>query len=175
MFAAHLAAGLAIKSAQPKAPTWALLTGAFLPDFFWIAFAAVELEPATDTVFFDGWSHSLFSILLQATLFALLFYRERGATMAAVWIAVFSHFCLDVPIHPRPIELYPHSLIHAPWDLWKWGSENLMLSESHYWWIQLGLVVVLLGIYVANRRKLAIAPNLVAASCALTLGLHFLF
>src|SRR4051812_26825912 len=39
VFAAHLAAGLVIKAAQPKAPAWAVLTGAFLPDLFWIAFA----------------------------------------------------------------------------------------------------------------------------------------
>jgi len=38
MYAAHFAAGLAIKSRAPQAPTWALLVGAFIPDFVWIAF-----------------------------------------------------------------------------------------------------------------------------------------
>ncbi len=44
MYAAHFAAALAIKSFSPKAPTWALLTGAFLPDLFWIAFGLAGMS-----------------------------------------------------------------------------------------------------------------------------------
>jgi hypothetical protein len=46
MYAAHFAAGLAIKSRAPQAPTWALLIGAFLPDFIWIAFGLARIEPS---------------------------------------------------------------------------------------------------------------------------------
>src|ERR1700678_4029770 len=112
MYAAHFAAGLAIKGRAPKAPTWALLTGAFLPDFFWIGFAAIGLEPATSKVFFDDWSHSLVSVLVEATAFALLFYRRALTVWLQVWLALISHYFLDLPIHPKPIALYPHAAIH---------------------------------------------------------------
>ena len=79
MYAAHLAAGLAIKAAEPKAPAWAVLTAAFLPDLFWIGFAAVGAEPANGTMFFDGWSHSVVSILIQAAVFA--------AVLPQAWLA----------------------------------------------------------------------------------------
>jgi len=59
VYAAHFAAGLAIKSCVPEAPAWALLTGAFLPDFVWIALANRGIEPANPQIFFDDWSHSL--------------------------------------------------------------------------------------------------------------------
>ena len=39
MYAAHFAAGLAIKGKVEKAPLWALLIGAFVPDFIWIVLA----------------------------------------------------------------------------------------------------------------------------------------
>jgi hypothetical protein len=174
MYAAHFAAGLAIKGRAPKAPTWALLTGAFLPDFFWIGFAAIGLEPATSKVFFDDWSHSLVSVLVEATAFALLFYRRGLTVWLPVWLAVISHFLLDLPIHPKPIALYPHAAIHAPWDLWAWATAKGFLGITPYWWIQLAIVFVLLAIYAAGAKKSGISNNLVAATCISVLGLHLL-
>jgi len=100
MFAAHLAAGLAIKAAQPRVSAWVVLTGAFLPDLFWIGFAAIGVEPATDTTFFDGWSHSAVSILVRSLIFALCMYRFGRAGMFAAGVAVLTHLLLDMPIHP---------------------------------------------------------------------------
>jgi len=71
MYAAHFAAGLAIKSSAPKAPTWALLIGAFLPDFAWIALGLAGIEPSQGPAFFDDWSHSLAMVIWWATQFAL--------------------------------------------------------------------------------------------------------
>lgn len=55
MFAAHFAAGLALKSAAPKVRTWVLLTGAFLPDLAWIVLARAGIEPEDAVPYFDGW------------------------------------------------------------------------------------------------------------------------
>jgi hypothetical protein len=52
---ADVRAGLAIKSHAPKAPTWALLAGVFLRDFFWIAFGLAGIEPSQGPTFFDEW------------------------------------------------------------------------------------------------------------------------
>jgi hypothetical protein len=167
MYAAHFAAGLAIKSYAPKAPSWALLVGAFLPDFFWVAFGLAGVEPSQGPGFFDDWSHSLAMVLLWAALFSLPFWRRGLAVIFPVWLAVFSHFLLDLPIHPKNLALYPHSSIHLGWGLWGIGRRN-------YWWVQLGVLVVLTLVYAQGARKLRFASNLILASCILVLGLHIM-
>ncbi len=165
MYAAHFAAALAIKSRVPKAPTWALVTGAFVPDFFWVAFGLAGIEPSQGPAFFDDWSHSLAMVILWATLFALAFWRKGVTVFWAVWVAVFSHFVLDLPIHPKNLALYPHSRLHLGWNLWRIGPRN-------YWYVQALVVVVLTLVYVQGARKLRFASNLIAASVILLLGLH---
>lgn len=174
MFAAHLAVGLAIKSAQPKAPTAAVLTGAFLPDLFWIAFAGGGIEPAGDAVFFDGWSHSAASIVVQAVLFALCFYSRGRAVAVAVGLAVLSHLPLDALIHPQPLELWPHASLLLGHPNWSWAQTPLALNKSRYWWIQLATVLPLLAFYAARAAKHEVPINLVAASCIFVIGLHLI-
>jgi hypothetical protein len=175
MYAAHFAAALAIKGCAPRAPAWALLTGAFIPDGVWIVLAGAGIEPADTTVFFDDWSHSCLSILTEASLFALLFYRRGAAVWFPVWLAVVSHFLLDLPIHPKPLALYPHSTTHFGTDHWQWGLTRSFLGMSQYWWVQCVLVVALLAIYAAGARRQHMPANLTAASCVSIAGLHFLF
>src|ERR1700759_4356759 len=109
MTAAHFAVALAIKSRVPRAPTAALVCGAFLPDFIWIILATAGIEPAAREIFFDDWSHSLLSVIVYATLFALLFWKRGRVVSLAMWLAVCSHYFLDLPVHPKPLALYPHS------------------------------------------------------------------
>lgn len=172
MYAAHFAAGLAIKTRAPKAPVWALLTGAFLPDLLWIGFAANGVEPTDPKVFFDDWSHSLASIIIQATLFAFVFYRRGTAVWLPVWIAVFSHFILDFPIHPRPLALCPYSSLHLGWNLWQWGLSKSAMGVSNYWLIQLVVTLVLLAFYVSGVRRITLPWNLAAATCMTVIALH---
>jgi hypothetical protein len=171
MFAAHFAAGLALKTQTPKTPAWILITAAFLPDFLWIVLAGLGVEPAAPDVFFDGWSHSLLSILVQATAFALLF---RGRERIIIWCAVASHFVLDFLIHPRPLQLFPHSSIDLGWDLWAWGHERTM-GATHYWLAQISITCVLLGIYTARAKSVSVPANLAAASILLIVGLSLIF
>ena len=174
MFAAHFAAGLAIKAARPKAPAWAVLTGALLPDLFWIGFAGAGAEPTSDAAYFDGWSHSVASIAIQALLFALCFRRLGRGVMIAAAIAVLSHLPLDALIHPRPLELWPHSPIGLGRPTWAWGQVGSALGKSRYWWIQLAIVAPLLGFYW-RRVSGRLPSNLAAASCLLVIGLHLAF
>src|SRR5215470_3362453 len=137
MFAAHFAAALAIKGRAPRAPAWALLTGAFVPDLLWIPLAALGIEPTARAVFFDDWSHSLLTTITWATLWAAIFWRRGAAVAVAVWLAVFSHFLLDLPIHPKPLALYPHSAVHL-------GIGLSQVDRATYWWVQLAVVVALI-------------------------------
>src|SRR5215471_8423791 len=168
MFAAHFAAGLALKSHVPKAPTWALLTGVVIPDFLWIVFANRGIEPTDPHVFFDDWSHSLLMVALMATLFSFVFWRYGRTVILAVWLAVFSHFLLDLPIHPKFLALYPHSSLHVGFFL------SGTLGAMKYWWVQLCVVLVLTFVYALGARRVRVPSNLVAATCVTLVALHLL-
>lgn len=175
MYAAHFAVGLAISSRAPRAPIGALLAGCFLPDIVWIVLATSGIEPSSPRVFFDDWSHSLLSIVVEASLFSLLFIRRGVDVWVPIWLAVALHFLLDVLIHPKPLALYPLAAWHAPWDLWIWGSSRTSFLFTHYWWVQFGIIVPLILIYIIGARKQALPANLVAATVLSVLGLHLLF
>lgn len=175
MFAAHFAAGLAIKAAQPKAPTWAVLTGALLPDLLWIGFAGTGIEPPSDATYFDGWSHSAASILVEAALFALCFYSYGRAVVIAVGLAVISHLPLDALIHPKPLELWPHAPFVLGHPSWSWAHASFALNKSRYWWVQLMFVAPLLVFYSRKAAQSKLPLNLIGASCILVLGLQLAF
>ena len=175
MFAAHFAVGLAIKAAQPKAAAWAVLTGAFLPDLFWVGFAGAGIEPSSDAMFFDGWSHSAASIVVEAAIFALCFYRCGQSVVTAACLAVLSHLPLDALIHPQPLELWPHAPLILGHPSWSWAQTSLALTKSRYWWIQLAIVIPLLAFYSRGALENRIPINLIGASCILVVGLHLIF
>ena len=168
MYAAHFATGLALKSYVPKSPTWAVLAGAFLPDLLWIALARVGVEPTAREIFFDDWSHSFFTIVLWATLFALLFWRLGWLVVLAVWVAVFSHFPLDAVIHPKHMALYPHSRIHIGWI----ASGGVFALKN--WSVELAIVVVMSIVYGIGAKRNALPVNLIVATLTLLLGLELL-
>src|SRR5215831_7476557 len=164
MYAAHLGAGLAIKSRVWNVPTWALLVAAFLPDILWIPLATLGIE-SRPTAWHDDWSHSFLMVLIWATLFALFFIRWGRAVAAAVWIAVFSHFLLDLPIHPKDLALYPHSTIHLGMGLWSIG-------RLRYWIVESCLLVVLMAVYVGGALKNGLPLKQAAGTCLLLVALH---
>ena len=175
MYAAHFAAGLAIGSRAPRAPIWALLAGCLLPDVVWIVLATSGIEPSGPATLFEDWSHSLVSIFVEASLFALLFIRRGVSVWVPIWLAVASHFLLDALIHPKPLALYPHAMWHAPWDLWTWGESKTSLLFTHYWWVQFAIIVPLTAVYAIGARKQGLPSNLIAATALSLFGLHLLF
>jgi hypothetical protein len=58
MYVPHYSVALAAGPYARRAPLWALLTGAFLPDLVWIVLARAGVEPADAVHFFDDWSQS---------------------------------------------------------------------------------------------------------------------
>jgi len=172
MYAPHFAAALAINARSPGAPLWALLIGAFIPDLAWIAFAWIGIEPAQASNFFDDWSHSLVSIAILATLFASAFLRRGKPVFVAIWLAVFSHFLLDFPVHPKQLALAPLSGVYLGWDLLAWGSRPGWLRAINDWWLQLAILVVLLLVFAIGSRR--IQPTAVAGSCVLLIGIQLL-
>jgi hypothetical protein len=174
MYAAHFAAALAIKGTSPKAPTWALLAGAFLPDFAWVAFGLAGIEPSQGPAFFDDWSHSLAMVVLWAVLFSALFCRRGWQVMLAVATAVGSHFLLDLPIHPKNLALFPYSQVRLGRNSWAFGQRQFWFGATRYWWIELLALVLLTPVYVIGARRARYPANLILASCTLVLGLHLM-
>ena len=153
MYAGHFAAALALKAAEPKAPTWGILLGVGLLDllfgpFVLIGIEQVSLTPDTPPGFsldFIDWSHSLVMALVWSSLFAVLFLR-RGRRIAGVMgAAAFSHFLLDLPMHPPDMALWPGGGTHLGFGLWQ-------RLPSGWWFVELAFVA-LAGAYYFNRAR----------------------
>ena len=131
MYVGHFAAGLAIKTREPNAPTWALLVAVGLLDILFGPFVLAGIEHATVTpsvspgfsLDYIDWSHSLVMSLMWSALFAVAFVRYGRRVMIAVALAVFSHFLLDLPMHPPDLALWPNSASHVGVGLW-WAFPN---------------------------------------------------
>ena len=59
------------------------------------------------------------SFLSQCWLrcFASAFLRRGKSVFVAIWLAVFSHFLLDFPVHPKRLALAPLTGVYLGWDL----------------------------------------------------------
>jgi hypothetical protein len=107
--------------------------------------ARAGVGPAQPSSFFDDWSHSLLSIVVLASLFAVLFWKQgRRSAVVAVWLSVFSPFLLDFPVHPKRLALYPKSEIRLGWDLLNWGAAQGWLGIINDCWLQFVVVPALL-------------------------------
>jgi hypothetical protein len=139
-------------------PAWIPLTGVFVPDFLWIALSRAGIELTKQAEFFDDWSHSLLMIVVWAMLFAFLFRRHGREVLAVAWFALFSHFLLDMPVHPKFLALYPYSTVH------------IGIVESHgsfvlrNWLFELCVVGIFCGIYARFAWRYGLRRNLMAAT-----------
>ena len=153
MYVAHFAAGLAIKAREPRAPTWALLVGVGLLDILFGPFVLAGIERATVTptvspgfsLDYIDWSHSLVMSLGWSIVFASVFARYGRRVMIAIGFAVFSHFLLDLPMHPPDLALWPAGSVHLGLGLWRrW--------PSGWWFFELAVIVALWAYYWRRSR-----------------------
>jgi hypothetical protein len=165
MYAAHFAAGMAIKVAEPRAPMAALLGLAFLPDLLWLGFSVGGLERVAPALWFDGWSHSVASIILQAAIVAMVWWREGVGVSVTVTCAVLSHLVLDLPIHPARLEWYPHATA---------GIGNF-LGKTNGWWVEAAIVACGASIYLAGSRRAGVDKAGASAAAILVVWLQVAF
>lgn len=83
--------------------------------------------------------------LVWSTLYALAFFKRGRAVALTLGFAVFSHFLLDLPMHPADLALWPGSAMHLGFGLWRTG---------YWWWTELGVVLAGCGYYWARARSL---------------------
>ena len=154
MYAGHFAAALAMKGTAPRVPTWALLLGVGFLDILFGVFVVLGIEHAHMTPgHAPGFSLDLSTgrtrsrcLRVWGVVFALAFVR-RGAVIAAwCWAAVFSHFVLDVFMHPGDLALWPHSAMHVGLGLWtRW--------PIGWWFFELAFVVACGAYYIVRARR----------------------
>jgi hypothetical protein len=156
MFAGHYGVGYGAKEANPRVPLWVLFLGVQLLDVVWSILILANVEKArivpglTDANDFQfthyPYSHSLvgalgWSILAYAAvrLFAPRSWRTNAAGFL-VGAAVFSHWPLDLIVHPADLPLWDdaHKL---GLDLWKSAPATFAVETA----------LVLLGVLLYLR------------------------
>jgi len=173
MYAGHFAAGLAIKARVPQAPTAALLVGVSLLDLLFGPFVLLGIErihatpgqPPGFSLDYIDWSHSLLMSLIWAALFAALFLKHGRVVVLAIAFAVFSHFLLDLLMHPGDLALWPGSAAHLGFGIWLW-------QPSGWWWFELGFIALCCAYYLARARQLRSFGGHGLWACAVVLVLH---
>jgi membrane-bound metal-dependent hydrolase YbcI (DUF457 family) len=173
MYAGHFAAALAIKAKEPRAPTWALLFGVGFLDVQYGIYEILRIHrfPITPgvspgfTLDFLDWSHSLALSLAWAGLFSIPFWRGGREAALDVGFAVFSHFLLDLPMHPPDLALWPHSTVHLGLGLWK-------RLPTGWWWVELAVIALFCAYYVSRARAAKTFGGRALWACAVILALH---
>ena len=162
MYPGHFAIGLAIKAKVPRAPTIGLMIGVGLLDYLYGVFVMFGIEGGTFRHLDCTWSHSLVMSLLYSALFAAAFYRWGTRVVAAMAIAVFSHFMLDVLSHNPDMDLWPHSAVEMGLGPYFGGFGG---------WFELLVSVSGCSVYVLCARRngtFGRSPIVVCAMVALT-------
>jgi hypothetical protein len=175
MYAGHFAAGLAIKAAEPRAPMAVLLGLIFLPDLLWLGFSVSGIELVGPGQWFDGWSHSIASIVLQAAIAAVVFWRQGARVAAALGCAVLSHLILDLPIHPAPLEWYPHAASGMGNFLHGWAGNAALFGKTNGWWVEAAVVFFGVSIYLIGARRAGVDKSAAGAAAILVAWLHVAF
>jgi hypothetical protein len=146
---------MAIKAAAPRTPTWAILVGVGLLDLLFGPFVLAGLErvsltpgsPPGFSLDHIDWSHSLTMSLVWSTAFGLVFLGRGRAVAFTVAAAVFSHFALDLVMHPPDLALWPGSPSHLGLGLWR-------AMPTGWWFVELGFIAGAFGYYLTRARAL---------------------
>jgi len=154
MYAGHLSTALALKASSPRTPTWALVLGVGLIDVVFGVLVLAGVESVTPTPGIApgfrlddiSWSHSLMATLVWATLFAALFVRHGRRTVMVLWLAAFSHFVLDLVMHPGDLTLWPGSTARLGLGLWA----RLPVG---WWFVELAFVIACAAVYLWAARR----------------------
>lgn len=144
------------------------LLGVLFGPFVLLKIERVTMTPGRSpgfTLDMIDWSHSLAMSLVWSALFAALFLGRGGGVALVLGFAVFSHFLLDLPMHPRDLALWPGASQHLGLGLW---------HTPYWWWFELAFIVAGCGYYWSRARRLRAFGGRAAWACAVVLALHAL-
>jgi hypothetical protein len=132
---------------------WGILIGVGLLDLLLAPFVLLGIEQASITpgqppgfsLDHIDWSHSLLMSLVWSAAYAALFMRWGGRVAGVMALAAFSHFVLDLPMHPPDLALWPGSDVHIGLGLWR-------ALPQGWWFVELTLIAVA-GTYYLRAAK----------------------
>jgi hypothetical protein len=173
LYAGHFAAGVLLRAKEPQAPFWAILIGVGFLDLLFGPFVLLGIERVTVTpdvspgfsLDYIDWSHSLAMSVAWSALFGALFLKKGWRVATVIAAAVFSHFLLDLPMHPPDLALWPGSSMHLGFGLWQ-------AMPYGWWFVELGVIVAACAYYIhraQSSRAFGRRPWLVTA---VILALH---
>jgi membrane-bound metal-dependent hydrolase YbcI (DUF457 family) len=153
VYAGHFAAAVVLRAKEPQAPFWAILIGVGFLDLLFGPFVLLGIERATVTPDVSpgfsldhiDWSHSLAMSVVWSVLFGALFLKRGRRVATVIAIAVFSHFLLDLPMHPPDLALWPGSSIHIGLGLWR-------SLPSAWWFVELAVIIAACAYYIRQAR-----------------------
>ena len=173
MYAGHFAAALVLRAKEPQAPFWGILLGVGLLDLLFGPFVLLGIERATVTpqlspgfsLDYIDWSHSLLMAFVWSLLFGALFWKRGFRISLVMGLAVFSHFLLDLPMHPPDLALWPGSRMHLGFGLWR-------TLPSGWWFVELLVIVAACTYYVNRAQKSQAFGRRALLVSAVILALH---
>jgi len=148
--------------------TWFAIDPATRVSFVLLGIERVSMTPGRApgfTLDFIDWSHSLAAALVWSVLYAALFSGRGSAIARLMGFAVFSHFLLDLPMHPPDLALWPGAGAHLGFGLW---------HTPFWWWIELAFVAVACGYYWIGARRLRTFGSNAGWACVVVLALHLM-
>jgi len=153
----HFAIGFAAKPTAPTVPIWVFLLASWFLDLLSFAFEALGLEkfavPESD--FIQGvqvlvpgsvpYSHGLVMSILWSIAFgamAFIFFRDRR-TSVILGLVVFSHWILDLIVHPPDLPVFLEGSPLLGLGLWTSGPGLIASSILEFALLAGGIVIYL--------------------------------
>jgi hypothetical protein len=139
MYAGHFAVALALKTVEPRTPSWALALSVGVLDVLFGVLVALGIEAALPGgALVLPWSHTLLTAPVWALLFALLFRHHGGRVMLVLAAGVWSHWLLDLAVHRPDLPLWPGSATHLGYHAIFGGNagwfETLVVVVAGAWY-----------------------------------------
>jgi hypothetical protein len=157
MFVGHYGPSFLAKRLEPGIPLWILFLAVQLLDVCWAIFIFLGVERVrivpgfTETnaldLYYMPYTHSLPGALAWAAAAAVLYRLITGSGRAGVLVgaAVFSHWPLDLLVHPPDLALYDNAA-KVGLGLWNYPYVTLVLEGT--------LLLGAMALYLERSRPL---------------------
>ena len=172
MFVGHYSVAFALKSEKNKIPLWVLFVAVQFLDYIWATLVLLGIEKlrvikgftagSMLDSYFHPYSHSLITAILWSCVGAIVYkpicswlgfvYTKSAALIIS--IAVFSHWILDLIVHPRDLAIYDNTW-KVGFGLWNYRDPEFAL--------EIALLAVGIMLYVARNAMPAIGKGAVVA------------
>ncbi len=172
MFVGHYSVAFAARSDQNKVPLWVLFIAVQFLDYIWATLVLLGIEKlrvikgftagSMLDSYFHPYSHSLIASVIWSCVAALAYkgicnrfhYPCRKSAALIVGIAVFSHWVLDLIVHPRDLAIYDNTW-KVGFGLWNYRDPEFALEIAL---LAIGIVLYLTrNMMPAVRKGAAIA------------------